>query len=530
MTQLPNEIVGRYDSPVSVKVLAVGAGSLLVSLVEALFESGLSEVHVIVTDSEPTDRHLLIALAEKARKSDPKAELKEWTIYQRTLSAWRERVQPFDWILYVSQQMKVEEIQAIHSACRAEMKSLLIATCIGQTGFAGPYVNPNSEGCWESARRRIHQSGIRNDPMPSIISFAARLMLVNIIVFDMYRTITRMSESELNNRLFVLDLQTLEGGYHSFLPHPLITSGIAAEQIQNWDQLLVEDSSIHADPQEFLSFISQLTSPQSGILHLWDEGDLNQLPLSQCRVQAVDPLSEGPAGLLPVIICSGLTHLEARKEAGLAGIEAYVQRMSHENTGLSEQVEVGAGETVKEAVYRGLQKCLTHELRKRAVDRKFIAHETRITHIEDLRCRHYLQVLTTMQGAPTIGLGDDLLGFQVVWIGTGDRWHGCVGLNRTLALRMALQQAIHKAQNPTELVMLQGVEVPTLDLEEAIVANLEIKAVEDTVQVESIQYALPVLQRNQMRLSVYQMRAEPFLNEHLGGLLCVMLGREEASG
>jgi putative thiazole-containing bacteriocin maturation protein len=522
-----------FQSYKQTKVLAVGAGPFLVSLVAALFESGLTEVHVTLTDSEPTDRRSLISLAENDRISDNKAEIQELTLPNKTVTAWRERVQSFDWILYVSQQMLLEEIRFVHEASRAEKKALLTAMCMGQTGLAGPLVNPDSEGCWESAWRRLHQSAIRNDPTTLVISPAAGRMLANIIVFDMFRTITRVTESELKNRFFLLDLHTLEGSYHSFLPHPLITKGITAEQVHNWDQLLGRGSCSNSDdPYEFLSFISRLTSPQSGVLHLWDEGDLNQLPLSQCYVQAVNPLSEGPADLLPVIISAGLTHLEARKEAGLAGIEAYVTRIGHlsGNANLSEICEIGAGETVEEAVYRGLQKCLTQELRKQTANRKPAVFSVQNSHVEDTRCRYYLQALTTMQGAPTIRLGEDLLGFPVIWVGAGDCWYGCVGLNRTLALRMALQQALLKAQNRSEIITLQGLEIPNVDSEDVILTNLEINEVKDTAHAELIQYAITVLGRNQTRLFVFELNAEPFLNENLGGLFGVILGKEDAFG
>jgi putative thiazole-containing bacteriocin maturation protein len=514
MAKVPVDIESR--------VLAVGAGSFLVSLVTALFESGLSKIHVTITDSESTDRRLLINQAENARKSDPKAVLQELTMSKRTVSAWKKRVQSFDWIFYVSKQTMVEEIHVIHTACRAEKKALLIATYIGQTGFAGPMVNPDSEGCWESAWRRLHHSAIRNEPIIPIISSEAEPMLVNIIVFDMIRTITRVAKSQLKYRFFLLDLHTLEGNYHSFLPHPLINKGITNEQVQNLDQLLGRGRKSNGDSNKFLSFINRLTSPQSGILHLWDEGDLNQLPLSQCRVQAVNPISEGPAELNPIIIRAGLTHIEARKEAGLAGIEDYLSK-------LTEFVVIGAGETVDEGIYRGLQKCLTLQLRKQTTDQKPNVYSVQISDVKDTRCSYYLQALTTMLGVPTIGIGDDLLGFPVVWIGVGDCWYGCVGLNRTLALRLTLQQALLKAQNPTEILTLQGVVIPTLDPVEAILTNLEIDAVEDTAHAEWIQYALLVLKRNQTRLNVFEIRAEPFLNKHLVGLFGVTLGKEEAS-
>ncbi|UUZ86137.1 hypothetical protein LJK88_23600 [Paenibacillus sp. P26] len=31
---------------------------------------------------------------------------------------------------------------------------------------------------------------------------------------------------------------------------------------------------------------------------------------------------------MPAVVCSGLTHEEARRESGLAGLEAYVHRLS----------------------------------------------------------------------------------------------------------------------------------------------------------------------------------------------------------
>ena len=38
-----------------------------------------------------------------------------------------------------------------------------------------------------------------------------------------------------------------------------------------------------------LLYFRRLTSAESGIFHLWEEGDLKQLPLFQCRVQVVNP-------------------------------------------------------------------------------------------------------------------------------------------------------------------------------------------------------------------------------------------------
>ena len=92
-----------------------------------------------------------------------------------------------------------------------------------------------------------------------------------------------------------------------------------------------------------------------------------QLPLSQCLVQAVNPLSEGPATLLPEVICAGLTHEEAKRHAGLTGIEMYVSKWIDSKVP-EDFIGIGAGETIEEAICRGLQAYLDEKLRSRKDD------------------------------------------------------------------------------------------------------------------------------------------------------------------
>jgi putative thiazole-containing bacteriocin maturation protein len=134
--QLPDEVLQRYASQIEfldtlcnsaayrfqsyrqTKVLAVGAGPFLVSLVAELLESGLPKVHVLVTDSMPTNRQRLVELAAHSRKTDPEVALEEITLQKEGVSSWREVVQPFHSILYVSQESDVEELRVLHTACR----------------------------------------------------------------------------------------------------------------------------------------------------------------------------------------------------------------------------------------------------------------------------------------------------------------------------------------------------------------------------------------------------------------------------
>ena len=67
--------------------------------------------------------------------------------------------------------------------------------------------------------------------------------------------------------------------------------------------------------------------------------------------------------------------------------------------------------------------------------------------IEDQPCRVYLDALTTLNGTPTIDLKEDILGFPVIRVRSNGQRFTSAGLNITLALRNALQQALLNTQN-----------------------------------------------------------------------------------
>lgn len=520
------------------KVLAVGSGPILNSLVSALIESGLTKVQVLITDEVSTNRQRLKELAEHARKIDPEVNLKE---VPQKKEDWREIVQPFDSILYVSQEGELEELRHLHAICREERKMFLPAICFQQVGLAGPLVHPESEVCWETAWRRLHHSVLSKNEQSPAFSATPGSLLANVIVFELFKEVTGVMELEQKNRFFILDLDTLEGDWHSFLPHPLVTSSISAEWVEDVGSRL-QVGLEKVDSGKSLLYFNQLTSEESGIFHIWGEGDLKQLPLAQCRVQAVDPLSEGPADLMRDTICSGLTHEEARREAGLTGIETYASQMVdlivntlplNKNVdgslvGLEEIVGIGAGESFVEGVGRGLQKCLAAELSKQQLNQKYSVSRVQLNFIEDERSRFYLEALTTIQGAPIIGIGKEVSGFPVVWVGTKDGWYGSANLNITMALQQALQQALIKVQNKSDSSNELACEVTSVLLEEKMPVSISIPACEERIQADILQGAMEILKRNGKKVSVFELRLEPVFKEQLDGVFGVLLREEES--
>ncbi|WP_436371920.1 putative thiazole-containing bacteriocin maturation protein [Cytobacillus sp. BC1816] len=526
----------RFQSYRQANVLAAGSGPLFVSLVSSLIESGLPKVHMVITDPESTNTKRLKEIIAHARQTDPDISAEEATRESEEDCSWEELIQPYDSILYVSESGNVEELQVIHGACRKKKKIFLPATIYKQAGMAGPLVHPESEVCWESAWHRVHQSAFCEDKQLHTTSPTAGAMLANLIVFELFKEVTGLISAEQRNQFFLLNLETLEGNWHSCLPHPILTGNTAVGWIKDVDQRMGQSSGINKTDSLFL-FFSQLTSKESGIFHTWEEGDLKQLPLAQCSVQPADPLSKGPADLLPNIICTDLRHDEARREAGLTGIEAYVSRMAGQfelppNCEINGNIldlndaGIGAGETFAEGVLRGLDKCLEEKLAKRQAVQKTIS-PLHLSAVEDERCRFYLDALTTMQGAPKICQGEEVSGFPVVWVGTNDRWFGSVGFNITLALRKALQHAIIQVQNQMGGHKGTAVEASSVLLEEKEPQSLVIPPCEEKEQSQLLLSARRVLEENSKRLLVCEFSFEPFLKNSLAGVFGVFIREEE---
>jgi len=526
----------RFQAYRQSNVLAVGSGTFFVALVSALLESGLPKIGMLITDGDPTDRARLAELESHARKTDAEAKLEEIYLPKQRNHHWLETVKPFDCILYASREGELETMRQLHQACKEEKKLFIPAVCFRQIGLAGPLIHPDFEGCWESAWRRIHQSAFRNGAEADVSSSTAEAMLANVIVFESFKKITGVTNSDSKNQLFLFDLETLEGRWHLFKPHPLVNGLPSIVAVQDLKKRLEYGSSRSA--AESLPFFGGLTSERTGVFHRWEEGDLHQLPLAQCRVQVVNPLSDGPAELLPETICTGLTHEEARRNAGLAGIEAYVSRLSDPlvRKFLADQhsqetemdrpsfVGVGAGASVAEGVCRGLHRCLSEKLVERQFDKLPAVIPVLLSDIEDTRCQYYVNALSTMVDRPKTGLGEPVAGFPVVWIGIGDRWFGSVGLNETHALRNALQQALQNEIRQTTSYEALGLEVPFVNLTARAPIPLHIPAYDESSQSsETILSAMQTLERSRVHLMVLDLTLEPFLKEELAGVFGVAL-------
>jgi putative thiazole-containing bacteriocin maturation protein len=521
-------------------VLAIGSGSFLVSLVRSLLDSGMPRLQLLITNPQTTSRKRILELAEHARRSDQEVMVDEIVLPSTGTEDWRAVVKSVDAVLFVADTGGEPELRALAQICKEENKVLLPAMIMKQTGIAGPILHPDSEGDWESAISRLHRQAIEKEPQHHVASSTAEAMLANVIVFEWLKTATEVTPSALNNKLFLLDLETLEGNWHPFLPHPLASARPSIRQMDSWELLL--DREPEEQPySSLIEYFSRLTSSETGIFHVWEEGELRQLPLSQCRVQPVDALTDGPADLLPEIICNGFNHEEARREAGLAGIEAYVARMApllispagegnerSETAFQHEFLGVGAGESVAESICRGLHKCLTAALVQQLEAQEPAVRLAQLVQHDDARSCYYLSALTTIQGEPAIGFTEEeIFGFPVAWVNANGCWYGAVGFNATRALRGALQHALLEIQTGAPCATPTAIRRASVAIIEGSALNAAITSSDSSNHRETLQAALAQLKRSRKRLMLFDLSVEAFLQEELAGAFGVLLREEE---
>ena len=98
-----------------------------------------------------------------------------------------------------SQDGNINELRDLNNVCKEEGKIFLPAICLEQVGLSGPVIHPESDGCWESAWRRLHQSAIQSDQKPNMVSSTTGALLANVIVFEFFKKVTGIAGSTNSN-------------------------------------------------------------------------------------------------------------------------------------------------------------------------------------------------------------------------------------------------------------------------------------------------------------------------------------------
>jgi putative thiazole-containing bacteriocin maturation protein len=488
-------------------LLVAGSGSLLHSLAAALQEAGLAPFRV-----------LDISVATN----------------------WREEVAAFGLVMYVSNDEGLEHLRELDRVCREDDKALLPLLVFPAVAMVGPYVHREAEVGWEDAWRTIRRAALGLDrPITTLFSPFVEALLAHMMVANVKRIREGEREPPLLGHVYLLDLEKLVGSLTQINPHPLLAGRFAANTVRDVREelLLHREREIGgAQPAELLDCFERWTSGAAGIFHTWEEGDLTQLPLALCRVRTVDPRSEGPADVLPAMIRSGRTHKEARRDAGLAGIEAYAERIwNHQeapHVPSEEQLlfAVGAGQTFAEALHRGLRTCLTRRLKEQITcEPTPRVHQLQLCVVEDEICLYELRLLEILCGEPVVGIGEEIAGCPVVWVNAGGVWFGAVDIQLTLALRRALRQGLERAQCKDEAPATDWLIAASVALQQSPSLESAIPSMPEAVMPEAVRSCISNWEKRGIGLEVMDMQIEPFSQERTVRITGT-IWREERSG
>ncbi|WDL98347.1 hypothetical protein [Alicyclobacillus sp. ALC3] len=486
----------RFETYRNAKVFIVGGGSLLSPLVQALLQSGLSVIHVVTVDALP------------------------------------DAVRAMDAVLYVCDTVHPEALRRVETVCRGAQALFFCAVAVGPIGFVVPAVMPASgaDVTFDSVWRRLHASLWELDLSISGFTDTAAAVLSNVLVFELFKVVTGVDKGS-RPRIYVLNGETLAGTWHDVIPAAERSTTLVAGRVDNWRDRLLNDAGSMENLAEALSRFAELTSPVTGIFHVWDEGELLQIPFARCQVQPIDPLSPGPADLLPEHITTALTHDEARREAGLVGIETYVEKLIAAEANKFHSMCVGAGLTFAEAVGRGLLQALTRELCRVVQKQPVVVRRVVLGEVDDELCQFCLRSLQAVDSMPVIWRGDDLLSIPVIWAEHRGRFVGAVGFTTTMALRRVLTCVLLCESSDTSVTTQSDViEKSTDDVVQADASAIPLEVPTwRGFSAEELTLTVDLWHECGVHVELVDMAVEPFLQETVAAVVGVTFERGESS-
>lgn len=518
-------------------VLAIGSGSMLDSLVKTWHEAGDFTLTVCTTDTETPD-HVAFTVYQESNEQGRLTSNVTMKAERRDLKQdWCSIIRPYRFILYAAQLENLAEWRDLQDACELEGKPLLPAITLRGVGLVGPLLDVDGSARPEAVWRSLHPTVFRSENEQQSYSFSALYILTNLVVHEYHREVSAGREGNCRDQCYILDPNSLTGSWHSIRSHlfDVERGSKAACRISTVDEVITARYERMNESDWYTSF-ADMTSSSIGIFHKWEEAGIVQLPLAQCMVQPIDPASESFVRILPAIMCSGLTHEEARRESGLAGLEAYAARILPFLFPVSGNdhvaaIAVGAGCEAAEAVGRGIRACLTKRLQDR-IDHsrhgasQMIVSRLRYEHVADSRCQYYLQSLCIMGDESIIAVGEPLLGYPVVWVYSRNNWYGSVDVDFTIALRHSLQKALNQVEGHTsDLFLVQCEEENSMDT--VMFPHIPYPFT-SAYWIATVQRVLEKNKKDDSCLEIYDLHSSSFLSTE-AFFVCGVRLREEGS-
>lgn len=312
----------RFQQFRNQRLLLIGSGPGLTSLVQASLQCGARKISAIVTPEDGADFY------QKTRNlfANPAPEEDACVLSIRSWeneAEMREIIQASDAVLHIAERPMLARAKLLNRLCIEQQKTLLQAILVDDYAWIGPLVSPGNEGCWECAWRRLQanltdhsdqfsHNIFQDQPTTSgnqALSIPRATMIANRLLFGLFHYFTQTGPTETAGKVVELNLATLLSESHAFLPHPhclacqhpvVPTASQFLEQIQRLQQ------QEPIDPEMLLKNLAPCVDARLGLFTAFDTSSFVQAPLAVYKVNLSNPmLKECQAEPLSVMVTGG---------------------------------------------------------------------------------------------------------------------------------------------------------------------------------------------------------------------------------
>jgi putative thiazole-containing bacteriocin maturation protein len=290
------------------RLLLLGSGRGLISLVQASLRCGVKRISVIATPedraSSHQDIHDFIASCDVSEQS---VQLLDTLVWGNRV-AMQNLIRGYDAVLHIADRPMIVRAQLLNRLCVEEQKAFIQAIIIEDRAWVGPLVCAEAEGCWECAWRRLQAHLANFSTQPSHYEFYDRLqapvshilampemtMIANQLLFALFKSFTKTDSIGSTGHVSVLDLKTGLSKRHTFLPHPHCQA-CRHSAAPTADDFLEQIQKLQCQrPLDRDSFLERLTDavidPTFGLFTTRGGDDFAQVPLAVDQATLSDPM------------------------------------------------------------------------------------------------------------------------------------------------------------------------------------------------------------------------------------------------
>lgn len=322
-------------------VLLVGTGEMLFTLARSLLHNGLQELTLASLDNTQECERRLATDLQDMRQSGVECALTSMTYSALQHS---QDMRAYDLVTCCAESDGLGQIAKLNTFCLEADVPFLPAVTLGGLALLGPLVHSTSGPCWLCALLRFSSNAESTysaalwQAMQCGQSFAGtgtRLftpparMIGNGLGFEIFKILTKILPSEVENGALVQNLETLESGRNTLMRHPSCPACSQAKNIsarQRLQAIVTGQRDCHLASEELSARAQLLIDPLLGICSRFADDDLTQMPLHQTKLLLGSPTS--PLEQRLDVRAYSMNHLrEARQLACAEALKRYARAL-----------------------------------------------------------------------------------------------------------------------------------------------------------------------------------------------------------